>query len=615
MHIALLNLLLFWPLLCAGLILPGYLLSRIIPSSARALSAFLGSAVIQLGLVLALDALHVPLSLGSIATGLTVLCTILLLISLIFGSSTRTAIAPLNSILPRGCNWIWVVSPALALGAVAVRATVNPLSGWDNIFRWDFLARQMLRTGTLSYYPPITAEDFNRYGWCDGIPPLVPVLNLWSYLSAHNSNSLATTPTVILEAGLLFYAVWRLARELFGPTAGWPATAALATSALAAWSLAMGQETGLLALTLVTTLLFLNNHGRDGGRASLFWAGLAAGTGALSREYGLFWPILGLGALAWKGQLRAGWKTFFVTAFLVATPWYLRNWTHTHNPLYPHSLGGLFPSNLVHLESMDLFVEHFAIHHNLALVPFAFAFLATTAGALGLLSLCGYMRAQKTTRSIPIMGAVIVVILLWLWSVGQTAGGWVYSSRVLTPALALASVGAAGYLSRLSIRATYCLGTLLTILSADAACRSFYLPDNPLVHPTAYFSGHWRDFDKITEDKLTLPQWGIIAHEAGASAILVDDPSFHAIFVNWKARPIPLFSPQISFLFDENIPFSAALENLRLQKVRFLLLTRYNPVADDFDSRHRFLRELRGAHKPIFTLRDKELYDLNFIDQ
>ena len=350
------NLLVFWPLLASGLLLPGCLLGRIVRSSAPWLSAFLGSAVLLFHLVLALDAWRVPLGPTSVAAGLAALNGLLFLLARKSSITVTPLVRPCEKIkmrrtrwLPQGTDWLWLLAAGIGLTSITVRAVVEPLSGWDNLFRWDFLARQMLRLGTLSFYPPMTAGDFLHYGWCDGIPPLVPVLNFWTYLSAGQAAAVATAPRVVGEAVLLFYGVGRLASFRWGKEAAWPARAALATSALMLWGVAMGQETGLTALTLVAMFVFLDEHGRSGARADLFWAGLAAGGGALCREYGLAWPVFGLIALAWSGRLRAGWMVFSASAALVAVPWYLRNWILTGNPLYSHDLAGLFPTNAAYV--------------------------------------------------------------------------------------------------------------------------------------------------------------------------------------------------------------------------------------------------------------------------
>ncbi len=424
-------------------------------------------------------------------------------------------------------------------------------------------------------------------------------------------NPIATLPRVLLEAGLLFYAVGRLARGLWGPAAGWPAAAALATSALALWGVAIGQETGLTALTLIAMFLFLDEHRRGGGRTALFWAGVAAGAGALSRDYALAWPLLGVGVLAWQ---RAGWgaaRTFLVTAIVIAAPWYLRNWLHTGNPLYAHAIAGIFPANPVHTALMEGLAARFDISHHLELVPFALKFLTVIAGAVGALGLWGFFQAPRA--SAPLLGGIVAVTALWLWSISQTAGGWVYSARVLTPALALAAVAGAGPLARLGGRATRWIGLAMMLLAADAGFRSFYLPDNPLVTPASYPSDHWRDMDRIAALQNRQPLWDIVAREAAGRSIVVDDPVYHALLTARQARPVPLVSPEVSFLFDSGLPFPAALEKLRQQQVRFVILTHSGPVRDFIDARPGFLRELHRTHPAIFASGNQELYDLEFI--
>jgi len=229
------------------------------------------------------------------------------------------------------------------------------------------------------------------------------------------------------------------------------------------------------------------------------------------------------------------------------------------------------------------------------------------------LGLWGLVRAPRAAG--PIGAAAIVVILLWIWSIGQTAGGWIYSARVLNPAVALFAVAAAGPLTRLSARATAWLGALILVLSADAAFRSFYLPDFPLVSPSSYLLKPSQAHHLIDPIQSKLPFLEVIAREAGSRSIIVDDPNYHAAYANLNAWVIPLMSPEISFLFDDNLSFSTALAKLRERHVRFIMITRYEPLSDDFDSRHPFLRELKGQHKPIYQFGNEALYDLDFMSQ
>ena len=615
------NLLVFWPLLASGLLLPGYLLGRIVRSSAPWLSAFLGSAALLFYLVLALDACRVPLGPTSLAISLAALNGLLFLLAR--KSPVTAALVPTPAAsraepppcpgrsFPQGSAWLWLLAAGIGLASVAVRAVLDPLSGWDNIFRWDFLARQMLRLGTLSFYPPMTADDFLHYGWCDGIPPLVPILNVWSYLSAGQAAAVVTAPLVVGETALLFYGVGRLAGGLWGEPAAWPARAALATSSLLLWGVAMGQETGLTALSLVATFVFLDAYRRSGNRADLGWAGLAAGAGALSREYGLAWPVLGLIALAWQGGLRPGWKIFCAATVAVAAPWYLRNWYLTGNPLFSHDLAGLFPINAVHAEYARFTVRHYGISANLALIPDLLLMLAACAGLLAGLAAWGAWQKRKPV--VPLAGGIAVAIVLWLWSVGQTSGGWYYSTRVLTPALALAAVLAGAALGRLTGWAGRIAAGVLLLFAGDAAIRALHLPNDPTPSAQVLFSSQWRQFGRILATRSTLPWWDGLVARAGGDGIVVDHPANFALLAGRGARVIPLMSPQVAFLFDDRLPFAEALARCRQAGVRFFILPNIVLNTESLVPQHPFFRELCGRHKPDFVFQGMYVYDLNKI--
>lgn len=607
---SLLSFALAWPLLASGLLLPGYLLGRRLGSPAPWLSAFLGSAVLLFYLVLGLDALQVPLGPTPLALGLALANGLLLILSLKARRPPNPPAAPPGRILPGGASRLWLVPTGFALAAIIARATIEPLSGYDNVFRWNFLAEQMLRTGRLAFYPPVSAADFNFYGWCDGIPPLVPVLNLWSYLSAGRTTAIATAPRVVLEAALLFHAVWRLARALGGPSAGWPATAALAVTPLALWGVAMGQETGLTALTLVAMFLFLDEHRRGAGNGALFWAGLAAGTGALSREYGLAWPLIGLAALAWHGSLRAGWKIFSLTAAVVAVPWYLRNWIHTGNPLFSHSLGGIFPTNPVHDELMRTIAAFYRVGANLDFVPFgikSFAAIAGFTAALGLGSVRHIVRP-----AVPLLAGSAVVAALWYGSISQTAGGWVYAMRVLTPALALAAVLAGRLLARSGARA-WLVATAFIPLSADAALRSLYLPGYPLVAPWKLSPTRWHDLGDVIAAEQNPPLWAALAKMAGPFGIVVDDPAHHALLAAQGARAVPFTSPEAAEIFRRDRSFAEILAGLRARGLCFVMLTPHSLHLAGFAAKTPFLSELQAHYPPVLNRGDFVLYDLQLI--
>lgn len=280
--------------LCTGPFLPGWLLGRACRTDAGPVSAFLGSAALLLNLVLLLDASGMALDLPHLCAGLAVLCAGLAVLAAHRRASAASApIAPgVASVSPATIgptaaprarfHWQfhhWFFFPAaLGLSAIALRAALTPLSGFDTIFRWDFLAQQMLGTGHLHFYPPTTADDFRHYAWPDGIAPLVATLYLWSYLSLGLSAAWATVPVVLTSAALLWIAVWTLTAQ-HDRRAAVLACGLLGASSVLLWGVAMGQETALTALSLVAIFLFIERHRIAPEARWLPWAGIAAGVG------------------------------------------------------------------------------------------------------------------------------------------------------------------------------------------------------------------------------------------------------------------------------------------------------------------------------------------------
>lgn len=130
-------------------------------------------------------------------------------------------------------------------GIVLFRAVEQPLSGPDVDFRWSWLARQMLQTGTLDFYPPHRAADFAADFWPESIPPGIAGLYAWAYACAGEFTAMWTAPVVLLQFWALHELLWRLGHTIGG------ATIAGAACPLLNWSLFIGQETGLTTVALL----------------------------------------------------------------------------------------------------------------------------------------------------------------------------------------------------------------------------------------------------------------------------------------------------------------------------------------------------------------------------
>lgn len=602
---ALLRSLAFPVLLAGGLLVPGWLLGRALRTPAGWTGSFLGSAVILFQVVLGLDAVGLPLTLPLLAISLGLVAAGLELVARRSGRAPAAAVGPSPPRLRFPEDWPALLPALGGLAAITLRAVSDPLSGFDTVFRWDFLARQMLTQGSLGFYPPVTDGDFALYGWCDGIAPLVSTLYLWAYHGFGRPEPLATAPVVVGPALLLFGAVAQLATRAGGRAAGGWAVSLLAGSAVLLWGVALGQETGLTALALVAMFGFLARQAGEPTAAWVVWAGIAAGVGALAREYGIAFAALGSLALAWQRADRRAHLRFLLAFAAVALPWYARVWLKTGHPLFNHDLAGWFPTNSVHRDYLHAVAEL----HGLSLdatvaAPWVTGALLTLA-PLGL-GFAGGVAGFR--RHGAWLGGLVAVIGLWLASIHQTSGGFVYALRVLTPALALGAILGGVLLARVSQpRMRFLLRLVLLTVALDAAVRSLHLPVNAAVAWWREPAGSWREFGRYARQWGGLPVWRAVAEAAGDHPVVATDPVVHAHLTRHGARVLPLFSPAVRRVIENSGDRAATLAGLHRLRVRFIVTTRHNPVADRWLQRY----PLFGALASLPTAATGRLYSVH----
>lgn len=595
---------LWLPVASIVFLLPGWMLTRAWPSPMPAVTAFFGSAAILFNLVLLLDLVGVPLHAGTVAVGLA------LSAAAIWKLLPRASAEPISSAPPNRWRLLWLVAPGVALVSIGLRAAIDPLSGYDNGFRWDYLARLILAHRSLADYPPISASDFEFYGWCDGIPPLVPLLNFWIYAATGSIAPSLTALRIVGEAALLGVAVYRYGELLWRGPAGASCLAALAASALALWSVAMGQETGLTALSLVAMLYFLELHAQDPQDRHLFWAAVAGGVGAIARDYTLGFPLLGFGMLLARARTGPGALRFAIIAAVIAGPWYLRNWIITGNPLYPQTLGGLFPGNAVHEEMMRYIAEYWSPGTSQFDPRFIPEFLAALAGMLGVVGVVGITLAGR--RALPALSGIVVTTGLWVLSIPQTAGGWIYSARVLLPALALLAV-LAGWMAGTRV---WLRGTLMVVLglgALDAARRSWFLPEFAMTSPWSFFFAPWQQSHEGVKQIGADRVWEVLTDEAAGAGIVVDHPANHALITMRGGTAVPLFSPVLKSTFDPSAPFDRTLAELRDLKIRFVALTLVSPMTEKLVRAHPFWDTLCRRYQPNSKAGFLSIFDLQHL--
>ncbi len=566
--------LLLAPACLAGFWLPGHLAFARLPSPTRVATDVLGSLLLLFFAVLANDTLRIPISLASISLWLA------LGVVVIRSLSPRAALPNLTPAAAPRAAWSirrlpgeawWALPCILAFGSVLARGVVDPLAGWDNVWRWNHLALLMRDTGSLAAYPPVSEADFRLYPWCDGIPPLVPIANLWIYLATGGTCGQLIVARLALELGLVTLLVWQISAAWWGPFGARLALLALAGSSVFLGSVALAQESGLTAALLLIVVAAAFAYHREPRRSHAVWLALAAAGCALCRDYNLLFAPLALGLVLFLRAPRSHLAAAASALILAAGPWYLRNALHTGNPLFAHELGGLFPTNPFHAFLMRGIRDEFSLAHQTENLPLLAAVAGLGTASLLLAATPALLRRDR--RLVLVLGPAAATALLWGLAAGSTAGGVVYGLRVLAPALPLVALLAGAWASRPPALRTSLI-TLLVLFAADASRRQWLLLSNPLAAPLAMEWPGWRKTDTLHESFSRKELWSALDASAGGEAILVDHPFFVVVGGRAGLPVIPLFSPRADPLTRAapGANWGDILTELRRRRVRFVVL-------------------------------------------
>lgn len=547
--------------LCAylfGLIFPGYCLARLLRCRTPWPAATPLSILILFCGVFLLNALRIPLTFTAVLAW--ELGVLILLGSLCWlKRPARVEEAGQNRVSKgaTGASLPLLVGTILVSLVAAYVSFMVPLSGADTLFRWEFLARQIIRYQTLDFYPPVTPADFQKYFYPDGFAPVVSTSYWWIYAAIGKTLPVAVMPLVLLEYLSLLGFARHLGERLSSGFAGWLACGMLAASPLFFRAVMIGQETGLTALAMVGAISALvDGEGEDDNRAFILSA-LFAGLGGLTREYGV---ALAGGAVLLLGWRRLGWRgtlIFSAVTVTLLTPWHLRNWLRCGNPLYTHSLG-IFPINPVYAALMAKFKTVFGLQ-NFGIDDWK-VLLRQLLQEAGLPLLIGIPLAFRQLRSYGwLLLSMALAIVLWLISVGYTNGGLVYSMRVLAPALVLAAVMASinlADMTRATVRSQWLLSAVIALFTLYGAFCGAIFPTQP--SEIRSLASVWeivttRYVNPLADTRLLgqLP-----AVFPPGSRLLADNPYDHSLLVNNDSQYtlVPIWSPEVRFLFDPRIP-------------------------------------------------------------
>lgn len=590
-------------LLVVGLLLPGATVMRALRVPASVATSFIGSALALYVTVLVLHSIGERISLLSLGVGLGAITLLAQLVHLREGvdGTSSPFLKRLRDYNPLTGMGPWVLV-YLVFGAAAIwRAWHEPLAGPDVEFRWSFLAEQMLRFGSLNFYPPQTTADFHSYFWVESIPPGVSALHVWAYACADGPKAFWTMPAVILQLWSVHELLWRLAERTGGVQAARFSCLAAAACPLLTWSILIGQETGLTAIALVggAYALLVWNETRAAGWAAL--AGIFVTVGASAREYGLVFPALGLIGLI---AVRANWRAWlaFGAAAAIALIWPLRIWLLTGNPFYSLPLGSHSPVN----ERFLAWINHDAVALGSVLTSVSgWAVITRCLLLYAPLAFVGWwilLHATFRRKRFAVIGLVATGVMLALWaaSVRCTNGGPFYSLPVTSPALVFGCLATGMAFARYvgsrpkSRVSTTALASLFVIVLLPATIA---LPANPLRVP-------WREWPAFkapnapilgtTDESAALVLRAMSTSSRGKTreqpVVLADAPGFQRRFLPLGIPVIPLWSPQADWLFNLDLPPADALRRWRESRVNYIIVTKWQANMDFFNTRSRWNR-------------------------
>ena len=597
-----------------GLFLPGWLLARSLRMPAAWAAAMPLSALVICQSVVVLACLGWRIEFWRVAGMLAVVGAA----AAVTGAGlwqdwvaeVRTAVVSLRGCVRDRQAAVLAGFVATIVAVFAVRVTLWPLSAGDTFWRWEWLARLLLQQESLAHYPPVTAEDFAAYPYPDGIPPLVSGVYWWLYAGLGVAVPRVSAVAVVAEYVSLLGLVHAAAERLSGRGTGWLAAAAVAATPLLTGSVAIGQETGFTALAVAGQILCgLAARERPSWRLAAA-CGLFAALGGLARDYG---PALGVCGFMLLAQSPATRRLVpvFVLAAATAGLWYARNWALTGNPVYSTPTPLCLPANPVHAlilesykQSLGLTRQGWAAARTIA-EAVAYGGLATL-----LLGLAGLGRTGRAAW--PLMATVGIVIGLWAWSVGYTAGGVWYSLRVLSPAWTVLAVFlpagiAAGRLSAAGAGfgwAWHAAGRFAACAAAAVAVFAM------VIHPI--------DIAGVA----AAPDLGVIAAlpALARSDPMEESPDMLEMLARLEATPVPacrlltdsayvpltlrraesrfeavmVWSPEVAFLFDPRVTAEEARAGLSALGIRLALIREDSTAWPALAGVPLFLKRARG---------------------
>jgi hypothetical protein len=257
---------------------------------------------------------------------------------------------------------------------------------------------------------------------------------------------------------------------------------------------------------------------------------------------------------------------FGAVAIAVAAPWYARNWILSGNPFYSLKFGN-FAVNPIHDRILQSYRASVGVQGwtigNWASVLSPFLLFATFQVLAGIPG--GFSRFRQQGY---LLVTAILLVAVWIQSIGYTSGGVEMSTRVLSPALVVLSITGAGILERLTSRTRWRAAVMTAIIVCQlwTAAQGAIYPSDPF----SLRSGLWLQsaFPRIganvefqVRDRLA----GILPP---GDRVLSDSAYLHAALAGAGIEVVPVWSPEVRFIFSSSPEESERrLRSLRIGSV------------------------------------------------
>jgi hypothetical protein len=597
----------------AGFFLPGFLLNKIINRDNDFGAAYLVSSVILFQAIFWIGICGLKITLISVGSVLVSINVLLLCYCRMKGISLGQNAEAANGATFTRIEKIALVPIILSIFLIFLRSSIFHGLG-DQIFRWYFLASRILETGSFSYYPPLTPQDYSIYFYTDSFPPIVSFSYFWLYALFGKAENFLVGIPVTLQFIFIFIFGYRLAVSIFdSKKAGLFALLLIGSSTLLFYSVMISQETGVTALSLVALAYFLIRN-KSCSAGDILLAAFAASYGALSREYGGIFIVCGVVVILWKKMPLSVLLKYLMFCLIITAPWYVRTFILTGNPFYSNSAGNLFPVNPVHTGIIEGYKESVGLQIYMtanAIKPLAIGLSL----ALGLPFFCGLFSIFTSFRHLGFMLIIsMLLFLLWIYSAGLVPAGLFHSLRILSPVIVILAVCGSGTLEKVT-RQNKTIRALITF-SLSFIClitfiQNIFVPCNPLNLKSK------QDFlmaaciipDSVNAQEDT---FNYIKDVPEGSVILSDGAIQHAFLAMNKERSkniriVPIWSPEVRFLFAKDMTFEKGVAGLRKIGINYVLIGKKGNLNFNYLRKFQFFQKFDAKSKPLV---DEVLFEL-----